>query len=62
MTGVFHRALADAGDGPTSGLPCWKSWRVGYGIIDPDFEWLLTLGKKPKQVIPSFLREYATRK
>ena len=33
-----------------------------HGIIDPDFEWLLTLGKKPKQVIPSFLREYATRK
>lgn len=33
-----------------------------HGIIDPDFELLLTLGKKPKQVIPSFLREYATRK
>ena len=32
------------------------------GIIDPDFALLLTLGKKPKQVIPSFLREYATRK
>ncbi|MCK2086410.1 3'-5' exonuclease [Aeromonas sp. 3925] len=60
--GVFHRALADAEVTAHLWLALLEELACRYGIIDPDFEWLLTLGKKPKQVIPSFLREYAARK
>lgn len=60
--GVFHRALADAEVTAHLWLALLEELACRHGIIDPDFEWLLTLGKKPKQVIPSCLREYAARK
>ena len=60
--GVFHRALADAEVTAHLWLALLEELACRHGIIDPDFALLLTLGKKPKQVIPSFLREYATRK
>lgn len=59
--GVFHRALADAEVTAHLWLTLLRELESRYGIINPDFELLLALGKKPKQVIPSFLLEYAAR-
>ncbi|MGY3904149.1 3'-5' exonuclease [Aeromonas lusitana] len=59
--GVFHRALADAEVTAHLWLALLRELECRYGIINPDFELLLTLGKKPKQVIPSFLEGYAAR-
>lgn len=60
--GVFHRALADAEVTAHLWLALLKELDVRYGIIDPDFELLLTLGKKSKHAVHFFLQGYATKK
>ena len=60
--GVFHRALADAEVTAHLWLALLKELECRYGIFNPDFELLLTLGKKSKHAVQSFLQGYATKK
>ncbi|WP_277994445.1 hypothetical protein [Aeromonas encheleia] len=60
--GVFHRALADAEVTAHLWLALLKELECQHGIINPDFELLLTLGKKSKHTVQSFLQGYAAKK
>lgn len=60
--GVFHRALADAEVTAHLWLALLKELECRHGIINPDFELLLTLGKKSKHAVQSFLQGYAAKK
>lgn len=60
--GLFHRALADAEVTAHLWLALLKELECRHGIFNPDFELLLTLGKKSKHAVQSFLQGYATKK